>query len=240
MLIKGGRPCYGESIGILILDTKFPRIPGDIGNASSFNFPVRLKIVKGAFVSRAVYNSDPTLLDLFIKAAKELEADGVKAITTSCGFTVLFQDQLAKAVRVPVFTSNLLVVPLIYKITGKRVGIITACSDALTKKHLRAANINESIPIAIAGLEKQKEFSRAILNNSDTMDPNKIEREVIETAILLKKNYPDIGSIVLECHNLSPYSASIQEVLELPVFDIISFVNFIHHAVVKKRFYGFL
>lgn len=33
-------------IGILMLDTVFKRIPGDIGNPNTFNFPVQYKIVK--------------------------------------------------------------------------------------------------------------------------------------------------------------------------------------------------
>jgi Asp/Glu/hydantoin racemase len=239
-LIKGGRPYYGESIGILILDTKFPRIPGDIGNASTFDFPVRLKVVKGASVSKVVKEGNLSLLEPFIAAARELENEGVRAITTSCGFLVLFQDQLARAVNVPVFTSNLLVIPLVYKMTGRRVGVITACSETLTEKHLRAANVNEDTPIAIAGLENQPEFKRVILENSETMDPSQIEKEVVETAIMLAKKHRDIGSIVLECHNLSPYSAAIQETVGLPVFDIISFVKFVHQAVVKQRFKGFL
>jgi aspartate/glutamate racemase len=239
-LIKGGRPYYGESIGILILDTKFPRIPGDIGNASTFDFPVRLKVVRGASVNKVVKEGSSSLLEPFIIAARELENEGVRAITTSCGFLVLFQDQLANAVNVPVFTSNLLVIPLVHKLTGRRVGVITACSETLTENHLRAANVNEDIPIAIAGLENQPEFKRVILENSETVDPSKIEKEVVETAIMLTEKHRDIGSIVLECHNLSPYSAAIQETVGLPVFDIVSFVKFVHQAVVKQRFRGFL
>jgi len=240
-LIKGGRPYYGESIGILILDTRFPRIPGDIGNATTFNFPVRLKVVKGASVNRVVRQGDPSLIEPFIKAARELENEGVRAITTSCGFLVLFQDQLAKAVNIPVFTSNLLMIPLVYKLTGRRVGIITACSETLTEKHLKAANVDESIPIAIAGLENQQEFKRVILENSDSMDPDKIEKEVVEVATRLVEKYPDIGSILLECHNLAPYSAAVQEATNLPVFDIVSFANFVHDSVVKRKtFTGFL
>ncbi|MFQ5711156.1 MAG: aspartate/glutamate racemase family protein [Candidatus Geothermarchaeales archaeon] len=239
-MAKGGRTHYGEAIGILILDTKFPRIPGDIGNASTFDFPVRLRVVKGASVDRVVRQADPDLLNPFIQAARELESEGVKAITTSCGFLVLFQDELARAVGIPLFTSNLLVVPLVYELTGKRVGIITASSESLTERHLRAAHIDPSIPIAVAGLEGQPEFGRAILGNSDSMDIDKVEGEVVDVAITLAKNHRDLGSFVLECHNLAPYSAAIQEALELPVFDIVTFTRFIYEAVVKRRFTGFM
>ncbi len=37
--------------------------------------------------------------------AKEVEKEGVRAITTSCGFNAIFQEALANAVNIPVFTS---------------------------------------------------------------------------------------------------------------------------------------
>ena len=43
-VIKGGRGNYGEAVGILTLDTVFPRIPGDVGNATTFDFPVRFSV----------------------------------------------------------------------------------------------------------------------------------------------------------------------------------------------------
>ena len=45
---RPGKTIYGASLGILSLDTKFPRIHGDIGNAETWPFPVLYKIVEGA------------------------------------------------------------------------------------------------------------------------------------------------------------------------------------------------
>ena len=114
MRLKGGFTNYGESIGILMLDTHFPRPPGDIGNARSYDFPVRYKIVKNAYTDRIMgHTPDPELIGSFVDAARELEAEGVKAITTSCGFLAPFQKHLAEAVSIPVFASSLLQVPMI-------------------------------------------------------------------------------------------------------------------------------
>ena len=79
-IISGGRPFYGESIGVLMLDSQFPRIPGDVGNATTFNFPVRYKVVRGASPSRVVLDRDPSLLAPFVEAAQELASEGVRAI----------------------------------------------------------------------------------------------------------------------------------------------------------------
>jgi hypothetical protein len=39
-LLKGGRTLYGLALGVLMLDTRMPRLPGDVGNAETWPFPV--------------------------------------------------------------------------------------------------------------------------------------------------------------------------------------------------------
>ena len=138
-MLKTGFNIYGIIIGILGLESYYPKLPGHIKNASTFEFPVRYKIVKGATPERIVELADMSLLEPFIKAAKDLEREGIEAITTSCGFLSLFQKEMAEAVNIPVFTSSLIQVPMIGKILGKhkRVGIITASKSSLSsKQHL--------------------------------------------------------------------------------------------------------
>ena len=113
MRVQGGMNLYGYSVGILVLDTRFPRMPGDIGNAGTFDFPVRYHRVAGASSEGVVRGNQGDLLPLFVEGARALEREGVRAITTSCGFLASHQAELAAAVRVPVFTSSLLLVPLV-------------------------------------------------------------------------------------------------------------------------------
>jgi hypothetical protein len=243
MLLHGGHTHYGYAIGILTLDTHFPRIPGDVGNATSYPFPVTFKKVTGATVPRVVTQGDSTLLPLFIDAAKELEREGVRAITTTCGFLILFQDALANTVTVPVFTSSLLMIPLVYRLLGshQQVGLITADASALTSRHLQAAGI-ESIPLAIAGMQDQPEFAQAILGDSTTFDPAKVTQEMIHVGQELITTHPQIGALVLECANMPPYTHALHNATGLPVFDLNNFITFIYHAVlIQERFTtGFL
>jgi hypothetical protein len=39
-IAHGGKGLYGSRVGILMLETKFPRIPGDMGNGQTWPFPV--------------------------------------------------------------------------------------------------------------------------------------------------------------------------------------------------------
>jgi hypothetical protein len=157
--IIGGKNFYGFHIGILMLDTRFPRIPGDIGNATTWDFPVLYKVVRGASTSRVVDKSDPSLLKPFIDSAKELEAEGVSAITTTCGFLAMFQKELASELSVPVFTSSLLMVPMVHRMLApsQKVGVISVNSVALTEKQFRGVGM-EGVPFVCTGMENEKLF----------------------------------------------------------------------------------
>src|ERR1044071_2045693 len=81
--VRGGFNQYGFTVGILMLDTRFPRIPGDMGNAASFPFPVRYHRVTGANPDRVVRKGAEGLLPAFLEGARALEREGVGMITTN-------------------------------------------------------------------------------------------------------------------------------------------------------------
>jgi hypothetical protein len=39
---------YGYCVGILLLDVQVPFVPGDVGNATTFDYPVLYKTAPGA------------------------------------------------------------------------------------------------------------------------------------------------------------------------------------------------
>src|SRR2546425_182438 len=136
--VAGGFNQYGFTVGILMLDTRFPRIPGDMGNASTFPFPVHYHRVAGADPDRVVRKGAADLLPAFVDAARHLEREGVGAITTNCGFLAKFQRELAASVKIPVFTSSLMLVPLVHRMLppGRAVGVLTVDASSLTGEHL--------------------------------------------------------------------------------------------------------
>ena len=231
---------YGESIGILILDATYPCIPGNVGNASTFPFPVRYKVVKEASIERLLKQKDITLLEPFIDAAIELQEEGVKAITGACGFMALFQREVSDAVDVPVFLSSLLQIPFIYQIKKQKIGIITADSKSLTPEHFISVGVNKEIPLLIGGMEDQEEFREAILEEKGTLDSDLIESEVVGVAKKLITENPDIGALVLECSDLPPYAHAIQKEVNLPIFDFTTMIQYVHTALVRKEFQGFM
>jgi Asp/Glu/hydantoin racemase len=235
--VRGGYNQYGFTVGILMLDTRFPRIPGDMGHAGTFDFPVRYLRVPGAGPDLVVRGGAAGLLPAFIEGARELEREGVGAITTNCGFLAKYQGELTAAVTVPVFTSSLLLVPLVHRMLGpgRRVAILTVNAAALTPEHLRSAGITAEIPIAVAGLETEKEFTRVLLGDELELDVDAAREEHLRVARRLLTEHPDVGAIVLECTNMPPYAADIQRETGRPVFDIVSLVRMVHGALMAGR-----
>jgi len=241
-IVYGGKNTYGEMIGIIMLDRIIPRIPGDMGNAWTFNFPVKFHVIKELdFSSRMkLFDGNKKFINVFIEAAKKLEEEGVRAITANCGFIISYQDIIANSVNIPVFTSSLLQIPLIYKMLKKeqKIGIITAdaTSKGLGLKHLKASGA-ENIPVVIKGMENSEGF-KAIRENRDTLNANLLMKDLVSVSIEMTKNNSDVGAILLECTNMSPYSKAIQEKVNLPVFDIVTLTKWVYSALVKKEFVG--
>jgi len=231
--VHGGFNQYGFTVGVLILDTRFPRVVGDIGNAQTFPFPVRYHRVTGAAPDLVVRRGAEGLLPAFIEGARELEREGVGAITTSCGFLVKLQRQLAEAVRVPVFTSSLLMVPLVARMlpAGRRVGIMTVNASTLTAEHMAGAGIGPEIPIAVIGMETEKEFTRVLLDDEPELDVDLAREEHVRVARRFTSQRTDLGAIVLECTNMPPYADDIRRETGLPVFDIVSLITMVHGAL---------
>ena len=223
-------------LGIMLLDTQFPRIPGDVGHPDSYPFPTRLMTIPGATVQRVVYEADPALLELFIEAARRLESEGVCAITSSCGFLSPLQEKVAGAVNIPVFLSSLMQVPCVYAMTQNRVAILTASKSNLTPVVLASAGIPDTIPLVIGGLQDTPAFRDSILSNSATLDKTEIKKGVVQIAHDLLSEYPDIGAFVLECHNLAPYGNGVASATGKPVFDIVSFAQWVYSSIVKREF----
>ncbi|MCC2675037.1 MAG: hypothetical protein K0Q43_2271 [Ramlibacter sp.] len=224
--VKGG-PQDGF-IGVLMLDTRFPRPPGDIGHPDCLGAPVRRAVVDGAWPSRVVASAESMrasgLAGLFGARARELEREGARAITTSCGFLVLLQRELQQAVSVPVVTSSLLHLPRLLA-GGSRVGVLTISAAHLGREHLLAAGVEPARQgdVIVQGVDPDGEFAQAILGNRAAMDLAAARANVVSAALELKARAPDLGSVVLECTNMPPYAAAVREATGWQLYSLLDF-----------------
>ncbi len=236
---------YGYTIGILkfseTADGTCVAIPGCVGNASSYPFPVLYRTVNGLGFSH-LYKKDRAVLPEILRAAKELEQEGVRAITGNCGFFALFQEELAETVDVPVFSSSLMQIPLIARSLrrSEKVGVITADAGHLDEEYLRAAGVDDSISVAVKGLEDKDCFQKHVLHGCGGFDFDTVCEEVARAGEELISAEPAVKAVVLECTELPPYAARLQERIQLPVFDYMTMINFMHMGVAQHPYNGFL
>ena len=236
-IARGGKALYGAPLGILMLEARFPRIPGDMGNATTWPFPVLYRVVRGASPEKVVLHGARGLLPDFIEGGRDLVRLGAEALTTNCGFLSLFQQELAAAVGVPVATSSMLQVPWIQATLppGKRVGLVTVSGSTLTPQHLTSVGVPLDTPIV--GTENGREFFRVLIKaEADDMDVALAEQDVVDAGKALVAKHPDVGAIVLECTNMPPYAAALQAAVGVPVYDIYSMITWFHAGLRPRVF----
>jgi len=236
-----GQVSAGEAIGILLLETSVPFIPGDVANATTYGFPVRFQKVKGFSVRRAL-SKDPSVYEALRRAAGDLVSQGVRAVTGDCGFMGIHQKKLAHELGVPVFLSSLLQIPFISTIIGEaaKVGIITADSKSLNADLLSAVGVTDPKNLVVGGLQDSPEFYRFAIEETGSLDAAAVEQEVVTVARNMVTDNPQVRALLLECSLLPPYAAAVQAAVNLPVFDYITMINYVFEAVVKRQYSGFI
>lgn len=232
--------CYGHDIGILLIDCRTPFIPGDVGNAYTYDYPVLYKTVPDVTLTRLIDEGDLSLTDKVVETARALEASGVAAITSDCGYMMHFQELVADSVSIPVMLSSLLQLPFIRSLLGpnQSIGLLCANKERLTDDLLARAYPNPSAKVHVAGMERKPNFRGPMLDETDTLDSDAIEREMLETVDGLLADHPDIGAFLLECSNMPPYAAAIHRHTGRPVFDFVTMINHVATAVRPKTYSG--
>jgi len=232
----------GYPVGIVFIEqVNYPLMPGNVVNAWTYDFPVRMKAVENLTNDR-LFNNDKTIADDVIAAAKHMvEKDGVRAICSACGFFGNFQQEVSEALDVPVAMSSLVQLPWIKSIIkpGKKVGILTANGGALTPTLFENCGISDYSDIAVKDMLSSKEFA-AVVDMRGHFDNGIARQEIITAARELVEENDDIGAILLECSDMPPYASDIQAVTGLPVFDFITLIKWLESAVMQKPYAGWI
>ncbi len=240
---RKGQVGYGFSIGILMLDCNIPFVPGDVGNASTYDFPVQFLLVPGATGDAVVGRQDPALTPKFVEAAEQLVGQGVKAITGDCAYMGAYQAAVAESVDVPVFMSSLMQVPLVLSMLrpDDKLAVLVANGETVSDRLLEPVGITGELKerCVIRGLEDREHFRAVCLDEHGEIDVARMESEMVETSLAIVEEHPDVKAFLFECSDMPPYSTAVQRATRLPVFDWIGFINYVHHAVVRTPYTGF-
>jgi hypothetical protein len=226
---------YGTTLGVLVMQSRVPCVPGSVSNASSYGYPVIHRVVKGLDVQRLVFQGDLSLLEPIIEEARALEKAGVSAITADCGYMALFQKQVAA-----VCLSSLLQLRFILALLPpeRKVGVLVADARSVRPAILDAVGITPASPVVIAGMNGKPAFWSAIMDENGELDSDAIEREVVAASTQLVEAHPDIGALLLECSEFPAYSAAVQAAVRRPVFDFMTMLNYVYASLAQRRYSG--
>lgn len=242
--VPEGRVLAGYAIGIIRTGTAaFPLFPGNVANASTFNFPVCYKVLPSTTVEQMISTEpDPVILEATVKAARELEELGVRAIVGACGFFANYLKEVAAAVNVPAFLSSLMQIPIISRALkpAQKVGVITIDADVLSPDALKACGVSDLSTIVIAGAQDLPQVKNYMQSTGRHLNSRQFEQELVGLSRQFVGENSDIGALLLECADMPPYAWAIQKAVGLPVFDYVTMINWIYNAVVRRPFAGFI
>ncbi|WOQ15746.1 aspartate/glutamate racemase family protein [Raineyella sp. W15-4] len=230
----------GYPVGVIYIeDVWYPMVPGNVVNASTWDFPVLLKPVRGLDIP-ALFGPDRVdVSDIVLEACRELEEAGVRAISSACGFFGRYHQQIAAKMQVPVALSSLVQIPWISSLMpGRRIAVLTADSSSLAPELLASCGVTDTSRLVIGGLQDAPQFS-AILEGRGSFDNEGVRDEVVALARELCAD-PAVGAVLLECSDLPPYAAAIQAAVSLPVFDFTTLVRWLRNAVTQRPYAGWV
>lgn len=226
-----GRNVYGIEVGVVMLDTRFPRPPGDVGNARTFPFPIAYEIAQVTPESM-LGGADAAVVANAAAAGRRLVDRGVRAVATSCGLMARYQAELADAVGAPVLSSSMLQLPMVLRLLPSHQQVVLLTFDAralIEGGHLAAVGLTEAeiARVLVVGMDEARVFRTTILGQDRRLDPSAIAEEVLAQLRVALPEEHRVGGIVLECTNLSPYSERVRAEFGLPVWDVRTAVNWL-------------
>lgn len=234
------RSFYGVDIGVILLDgdglvNPLLRPVGDVGNARTFDFPVTYTTARGADPNTVIEHNADGLLSAFADAGRDLLGQGVRAVSTSCGFTAIHQRVLADELGGLVATSSLLQVPLALRMLGghQQLGVITANATTLTDEHLRGVGIADTDRhrLHLIGMESTEHLYQVLVTGKSDLDTARATQEILDLATHALSDHSNIAAFVLECANLGPYATALRLHTGLPVWDITTLLTWIQHGL---------
>jgi len=242
------RCCYGMGLGVIILDDVYPGFPGDVRNASAYPFPIQFEIAEGLDIQKLVVDEDKSpCLEPMLKAARKLEKMGCRAIIGECGYFAYFQREVAASVKVPVFMSSLLQIPLAQQIIHpyQVVGVLMADTRYLTDRHLESVGVRLGTNYVIGGAMDDFEchefdnlWTKELRPALPAADYAKAEAEFLMVAKRFFNQYTNMGAMVLECTGFPPFARTLQREIDIPIFSWGTMLDYAYSVVVHRDYYG--
>jgi hypothetical protein len=237
-------------LGVILLEEDYPGFPGDVRNASAYPFPIQYALARGVDIHTLVVEGDKSpCLEPILHAAQELEDLGCRAVVAECGYFAWFQREIAAHLRVPVFTSSLMQVPLAQRSLGEDqvVGILVAQAKHIADRHLEAVGIDLKSNFVLAGAMdagRCTQFDQLWTRGKRTSPPEaqyaKAREEFLAQARAFYAAHEDMGAMVLECTGFPPFARALQREIDIPLYSYGTLLDYAYSVVAHRDYYGYV
>lgn len=235
-MMTGGYAFYGQPIGVLLLDARYPRIPGDVGHARTYTWGVQFEVVRGLTADRLIHHFDHVIVGLVHEAIQRLAERGARVVVGGCGFFARVHREIRDTSAIPFLSSSLVQVPWLRMIYGDPIGVLTIDEAALDDQYLADLGWSRNDPIVVQGVDPGSIFARVYFENRDRFEPAAMQESVVAAARQLVKREPSVRAVVLECTNMAPFAWAVQEVLPVPIFDIQGLAHYASQALMRSPY----
>jgi hypothetical protein len=247
--IKGKNThCSGMGLGIILLDETYPGFPGDVRNPSAFPYPIQYQVAEGLDIDKLIHDTNRNaFFDAVLKAAKNLEKMGCRAILAECGYFACFQKQMAASIKLPVFMSSLLQVPWAQSVIAPHevVGLLMSSKEDLRDDHLTNVGIHPGSNYVVGnamdgGLcpEFDNLWTEGLRPDPPAADYDLAEKAFVEQGVLFFNEHPNMGAMVLECTGFPPFAETLQQKIDIPIFSWGTLMDFAYSVSVHRSYYG--
>ncbi|MFR0874431.1 MAG: aspartate/glutamate racemase family protein [Bilophila wadsworthia] len=167
MRIPSGYLYYDTPIGILCLDTLFPKPPGQLRNPLTFDFPDVCRVLRGVGAKEIMSSTSAQLETLFVDAAPRTSGTGSKPSPEAAASWPCFRRPwpapFPSRCSCPALSRSRSSIPCTAR--AACIGVLTAHSGSLTPEHFRQAGVPDAQidALAIAGMENFPVFRKTIL-----------------------------------------------------------------------------
>ena len=219
-------------VSVLQLDTRFCRVPGDVGCADSYvNDPEIIRVPRASVAD--VVSDQPNQIDLdpFLKAIEQATGD---VIVTSCGFLSPFQGELQNVTDKPVIASVLNMLSDLKVPKGaERSSVLTFDATRMVETHF--PNPYSAGDFHVVGLRPDNPLRQRIVGDvPDRFVPSDMQDAVIHDFAAAMT--PKTETVILECTNLPPYKPQMRRNRNVRIVDILSAIEHIAPKTIAARY----
>ena len=207
-------------------------------NAATFDFAVLHHVVRGSTLAQ-VKQADSKVGTQLVAAAKELEAQGVRAIVGGCGFFGYYQAQVAAAVDVPVVLSSLEQIAWVRRMLKPNQKIaVFSDMKSLTAELFAACGSSDASCIVAAHTSGLAETARQ--RELGCINPRRYAEQLVALARTHLSQHPEIGAIVAEYTEFPTFAWAVQHAVKVPIFDCTTLPRWVHSGVMRRPFPGII